>query len=378
MMKTSPQHRTREPGDIAVLPRVTDVAGGAFLSAFVPGLVSGLGIGDLANVVPFRRPKTTQSDAPPCVVDPATRPMPPEPAARSLRFSLALAATVLMHGAAFAAFFLYEPPPLASIGVQSISVEIVVGSNRQVGNDGRRSGSTVNTEKQPKEDLPEGKLVPEEAQKAPEGPMELAAVEPAQKIDEPVEAAPAPPVQPPIEEPVKEPVQETVKIEPDALLTTPEPPKAELKPVETKPVETQPTEKKPAAAKQVQQKPSTKKKSDDTKKKPQVATAPAEQKYRETAPGAGIGRSDTTSNYPGIFRAHLMRFKPVKTEAGTGTATINVSLNASGGLAGVRLVSGSGNPRVDEMAIAMARNASPYPPPGKARTMTVPINFFVR
>lgn len=369
MTKASPQHRTHEKGDIVVLPRVTDIAG--------PALMPGFGLGDLANVVPFRRPRTTsnaaQSDAPPCVVDAATRPMPPAPTARSLRFSLAFAATVLMHGAAFAAFFLYEPPPLASIGVQSISVEIVVGSNTLAGNGTPSGSSTVDSKYAPKEELPEGKRTPDEARKASEKPTELAAVEPVQKIDEPVEA-PAP-VQQPVEEPIKEPVQETVKIEPDALLTTPEPPKAEPKPVETKPVATQPTEKKPAAARQVQQKPAAKKKSDDPKKNTQVATAPAPSPALQAAGGVGIGRSDLSTNYSGIFRAHLMRFKPATTESAPGPATIVVSLTASGGLNGVRLTASTGNPRLDEIATSMARRAAPYPAPERARSMQVSINF---
>lgn len=368
----------RDTGDIVVLPRVADVAG-------VPP------IGNLANVVPFRRPKTAQSDAPPCIVDPAERPTPPARGLRSLPFSLAVAATVLLHGAAFAAFFYYQPPPLASIGVEAISVEIVVGSNSLAGDTDPNSKSNVDSSYAPPEEKVADTPTREEALNAPEKPVEqLAAAEPApQPLERPkeqpkAEVAPQPPQEQPKEEPV-------VALAPDMPETVQEPPKVEIKPevkpVETKPVETKPAETKPVETKRETPKPAARKpvekkreaatrKRGESEKKTQVAAAtPSDPSV--AAKGFGIGRSDAVSNYPGIVRAHLMRFLPSARDSYNTSATVVFTVSSSGSVVSSRLSRPSGNGAADAAVQGMVSRASPFPAPGPSdkREFQITVNL---
>lgn len=408
MAKASPQHQARNPGDIIVLPRVT-VHGGGQPAAGVEDLCLadlGLARGFLGNVIPFRRLKPSQAATPDCVVSLATRPAPLPQRLPSRGFWLALAVTLAAHAAAFA-IFLREPPPLASIGVEAVSVEIVVGDNRIAGTGDPRSNSEVTSQESHSEEKADEVMQPpeqaEKPQDAAEKPVELAAVDP-----QPSETKPAEPEQK-IEQPAPQPVEEKVEAKPapqpiveDALQKTTEPEKpvtAALapetpKPSESKPVETKPVEKvveppvKAAEAKNEPKKPLETKRI-DTKKRQEAKSkakptdkpanhdrAAAPRSQQQTASlGRGVGRSDADTNYKGLFRAHLVRFKPSVSESSAGTALIYVSVGASGALTGAKLASSSGNPRFDELAMSMVRRASPYPAPPHPLTVPVPINL---
>jgi protein TonB len=348
MIQTSPQHRRHDAGEIVVLPRVADVAG----SVPMPGLVSGLGRGDLANVVPFRRPKTTQSDAPPCVVDAATRPMPPLPTGRRQRFSLALAATVLMHGAAFAAFFYYQPKPLASIGIEAISVEIVAGSNTLAGLSQTPSPSEIDS-----------KLVPPEEKRADE------VMQPPPESEKPVEQALAEP-------------EKTTEAKP-------EPPKTE----DTKPVDRKPAEVKAVETKRPEPtKPEKKQARTETRERPtqapsnhRIAASPAPQKSSASSNGAGVGRSDASANYIGEIRSHIMRFQQVPQDAidrgQRGTAIVRFTYDASGRVTLAKIVQSSGFDSIDRAAVDTVQRASPLPAPPpehRGKYKDIAFNFIIR
>ncbi len=119
----SPQHQARSRGTSSS-SRVT-VHGGAQPAAGVEDVCLadlGLAHGFLGNVIPFRRLEASQTATPDCVVSLETRPVPLLPRLSPRGFWLALAVTVAAHAAAFAVF-LGEPLPLASIGVEVVSVE---------------------------------------------------------------------------------------------------------------------------------------------------------------------------------------------------------------------------------------------------------------
>jgi protein TonB len=383
MTQTSPQHRKREPGEIVVLPRVSDVAAGPVTSGVRLG---NLGIGDLANVVPFRRPRATHGiDAPPCVVDPAVRPMPHAPFARSYRFSLALAATILMHGAAFAAFFFYEPPPLASIGVEAVSVEIVVGSNSTTGVNNPQSQDVSDSEYAPKEDKTADKQKPEENLNAPEKPVEqpqtLASVEPAPQtpVEEPkAEAAPVEPQPQPKEKPA-------ITLAPEAMPTLTEPPKQiEKKPIEIKRETPKPVVKKPEPKKpEVKREAATKKRGEA--ERTQVATAPEAHENHVSGRGAGAGRSDATENYRGMVRTHIQRYLQYPSDANRrgerGRALVRFWYDNSGRITSAKVMEGSGSSLIDQAAQATVQRASPIPAPPpeyRGKYFDLPLSFEIR
>src|SRR5687767_3265133 len=89
---------------------------------------------DLSNVVPFARPRR-QGDAPepalPSVAE-ADRAAPPTPPAGFGRGAAWIAGSLLLHGALLAAFW-QEPPPMASIGIEVMTVELTLGATTAAG-----------------------------------------------------------------------------------------------------------------------------------------------------------------------------------------------------------------------------------------------------
>jgi protein TonB len=59
---------------------------------------------------------------------------------------------------------------------------------------------------------------------------------------------------------------------------------------------------------------------------------------------------------------------------------VSFSIDGGGRVTAARLAGGSGNPAIDQEVVAMARRASPFPPPpdGKGRNFTVPVRFNLR
>jgi TonB family protein len=95
----------------------------------------------------------------------------------------------------------------------------------------------------------------------------------------------------------------------------------------------------------------------------------------------GVGRSDSSSNYPGLVSAHLRRHQQYPSDARNrgdqGTATVSFGLDGGGRVTSARLVSGSGVASLDQEVQAMVRRASPFPAPpdGRPRSFAVPIAF---
>ena len=320
---------------------------------------------DLSNVVAFarRNKKGAEASTPPLDVGSQDRPAPfslsPE---RRRQIALLVAASVLVHGALFA-FFNREPEPHASIGMISVTAEIVLGSQTNAGKSPTPSESEVASAASPKTEKPTD-IEPEKARKdvakePVEDPKDEATPEKAEtatpKAEEapPVEKLPAP-------RELAELVVQTNPAEKPKLTTEEKKPEAK----ETKKVR--------EAARHA--------KEDGENKRDRAAPTSTPS---TASTGIGRGRSDLDTNYRGIVAAHLARYKQMPsnaTQGAQGIATVSFNLTGSGSVASVRLTRGSGVATFDQEATAMVRRASPFPPPpsGKAQSFTVPVSFHMR
>ena len=117
----------------------------------------------------------------------------------------------------------------------------------------------------------------------------------------------------------------------------------------------------------------------DTEPTPKAVVSPS---TRQTRPMTlGPAESQTTAgqssrSYHGTVWSALARHKPATGQRGS--ASVSFGINASGGLAFVRIAQSSGNLRIDQLALATVRRAAPFPaPPTKlrARPYTIRIDF---
>ena len=355
----------------------------------------------VGNVVPFtrlRREATRQ--APEVLCKPAERPAPLL-ADRQRNLFLAFAAASLACHGSFYFLFNREPTPLASIGIEAISVEIVLGANTPAGvaetpgqsqatntpaDDPDPVPADTQTATAKPDVVPEAKPVHQARTVTAEiTPREVKPEKPAVVI-----ATESPPVraEPPNPQTAALPVHETQAAREPELTVAPEvaeepkpadpvspqPVRSETRPEpQPKPVETrEPRRKTEPAAKRKQERPGPVSR---TASNVPDATGPR----ASAASGVGIGRSQADTNYPGIVRAHLVRYQRAGL-AEQGSATVTFGLDGAGRVTRVSLVRGSGHASLDQEAQAMVRRASPFPPPPDraARSFTVPVRFAVR
>jgi protein TonB len=313
---------------------------------------------DLSNVIPFHpRQRAAEKDAaaPAVVCNHSTRPCPFLSAFDwRKQWPLLLLGSVAAHASLFA-WFMQEPPPRASIGLEVISVEMVVGAQSEAGTAQTPGQAQVEsayspdlappdhtvtelTEKPLQEVKEERKVEVQEPQKpvVEETKPQIMAAAPPEPLPEPEVA-----VDP---EPKKEPTVEAVKETP--------------KPVAQKPVK-------------------------ETGKAKRQRIAAASQ-HSAAANSIGRGRSDADMNYRGMVLSHLSRHKQFPAEARSrgesGVAAVTFSLSGSGAVTSVRLARSSGSSALDREVQAMVRRASPFPPPPSRQAMsfTAPVNFNLR
>lgn len=321
---------------------------------------------DLRNVVPFMRPRATGAHAPEIT-------LPAEPARlrasnltrERLRLVAFAALSLAVHGGLLAAFW-REPEPLASIGIEVMSVEIVVGATAPAGAAQAPGENEIQAAAAPDPQPPEvqreaEQRATEQPQAVPVAPQETA---PEQARETPVE--PEPQVAEQNARPDEVKPREAVSATEAALLPPteekPAEPKAEPKPIQNvAPVKERrrieaPT--KDRAAKQAN------------------ASTPS-----TAANNVGVGRSDSDSNYAGLVSAHLRRHQQYPADARSrgdqGTATVSFSLDGGGRVTSARLVRGSGIASIDSEVQAMVRRSSPFPAPpsGRSVSFTVPVSF---
>lgn len=355
-----------------------------------------------SNVVPFVRVRAEvpPTDSAPALVVTANDRPAPEPGARDRRAWIVaiFALSLMVHGGLF---FLTdrEPEPMASVGLEAISVEIVLGANTPAG--AASTPSQQETQAAPA-DTPAEPDKPEVAeQPPPEPPAETKPErEPEPEVTPPQETAAAPPEQtppppetvtapepppepPPVAEAPPEPVPPP---EPPKPEFQPEPPKPEVKPEPPKPeIKPEPpkveVKRPPKPAPKPAPKPEPKR---EAKAKPAPKRAAAPAPRASAASGIGAGRSSNDANYRGRVSAHLARYKRFPPEAqgsgAHGSATVTFALDGGGRVTRVSLVRGTGVPALDREAVAMVHRASPFPAPPDHRpvSFTVPVSYRTR
>jgi protein TonB len=358
---------------------------------------------DLSNVVPFARRRPNDGrDAPMVAIDASTRIAPRWSRRDRIGFALLLMGSVGLHAGLFA-YFNRQPEPFASIGVQSISVELVLGDNKAAGLAEKVSPSEepVNSIGAPEEQKPEDTKT-ETAQKQPdpvppEMPVEQTNVQPEIKPTETFKTVAAETKPPELPKPIEpevaretppdakptqaEPTPEAAQAELAADPKQPEPPAIMAPEPEPKKVAPTPKKEQPVAAKQATKKLRAAKADSDGKDARD--RAPPASMAMNASSGVGAGRSDLDTNYPGIVREHLARFKrpmPARLGAGSVTAWVNFGLDRNGGVTSPRLSRATGDATADEEAVAMVRRASPFPPPPAnwSKPFAIPIYFDFR
>lgn len=323
---------------------------------------------DLSNIVPFARPRR-QAAAPVAFPLPAVseddRSLPLAAKLGIVAGLACIAVSLILHGGLLAIFW-HAPKPMASIGIEVMTVEITLGATTAAGlapTPGEQEALAVAPSEQPTQDEP----VPEQSRAATVMPQEVpvAAVETAPEVKR--EEAPA----------------ETQTVEPQAQT-------AEMAVTETASVtrqdETPPehTEQPRPQVTTAQTAPERKRIAAPTDKKTTQKKQHAAATPTTAASGIGRGRSDNSANYNGTVAAHLARYKQypasARSSGAQGIATVSFSIDGGGRVTSARLARGSGNPAIDQEVVAMVRRASPFPAPpdGRARNFTVPVRFNLR
>jgi protein TonB len=342
---------------------------------------------DLHNVIPFLRRRPPEAQAPDIALPSDVARLPARRVSERVRLVAFAAVSLALHGGLLMAFW-KDAVPLASIGMEAMSVEIVVGATAPAGVAATAGEQQVQAAAAPEPEATETDKADEQATAQPQT-IEVAREEtaPEQKAEQPkaeqAKPEPAPVEQKPVVAMVETPSPDTATAKPKD--TPPPPTEVTLLPQpEEKPVE------KTAEPKPVQAAPPKPVKDAKPAKEPRRIAAPTRERAAKEAKAStpstaannvGVGRSDNATNYAGLVSAHLRRHQQYPSEARSrgdqGTATVSFSLDGGGRVTSSRLVGGSGIASIDQEVLAMVRRASPFPAPpgGQGRSFTVPIAF---
>ena len=355
----------------------------------------------VGNVIPFapvRRDAAAAHPAPEVAPKSAERPAPLLTDRQRNLFLAFVLVSLVCHGS-FYFLFSREPPPMASIGLEAITVELVLGANSPAGV-AQTPGQSAATNTPA--DAPDP--VPADTQTAtatPETVKEAKPVETARTVMAEVTPREAKPEQPravtatetPVQrtEPATQPtaalrVEETSAAQELELTVLPEvapepkpadPDRPQPTPVETKPepppkpkaVETREPKRKTEPAKRKQERPGPVSRTAST-------TPDGDGRRAVGASGVGIGRSYASSDYSGLVVAHLKRYQR-NNQTAQGSVMVAFGLDGGGRVTRVSLARGSGDAGLDQEAQAMVHRASPFPaPPDRAaKSFTVPVRF---
>jgi periplasmic protein TonB len=341
-----------------------------------------------SNVVPFVRPRAEQPPPAPraaIVVDAGDRPAPETRRPDARLGIVALFALSLVVHIGLYLLLNREPEPMASVGLEAISVELVLGANSPAGPAAPAEQETrpvsADTPAEPEKTEAADQAPPErpvETTPEPEQTPTPAAIAPPEPEPQPSPLAAAPPETPAAP---AEPPKPEVQPEPAKPEVKPEPPKPEVKPPSPKP-EVKPQ---PVRQREARPKPATKRDAGPGTRAPNAAKRAATPGPRaNAASGAGAGRSSNDANYRGLVSAHLARYKRFPAEAqgsgAQGSATVTFALDGGGRVTRAALVRGTGVPALDGEAVAMVHRASPFPAPPDHRpvSFTVPVSYRMR
>jgi len=329
-------------------------------------LTDGSAAADLGNVIAFARARRGDSSAPPVVISPQDRPAPQLPPGRSWLQGALILCSLIIHGGAFYAFW-QEPKPLLGIGIEAITIDIVIGDNRPAGPAPNLGPHEVDS-KQVEEVKPDEKFVEQERlidarEVKPEIKPDVARTDTAK--EQPVEQPKELQKELQAQQPQREPEQRQVV----AMVETPQ---AEIPTV--LPRETPPDAQATLAVR---------------REEPKVARPPEPKQKKVAQPSeakvaaGGSGRTAVASlaNYDGQVSAHLRRYQQypaaARSSGAAGSGTVTFSFAASGSVTSVRLAKSTGAAVLDQEILAMVRRASPFPPApdGRPQTFTVPLHF---
>jgi len=381
-MVTDRRHREADIGELIALRRSEQPRSGDAGAAPVVRLRSGntpaSAAIDLHNVVPFVRSRVAEAPAPEVMLPAQAARLPvASPARERLRLAAFAALSLAVHAGLFVAFW-REPEPLASIGLEVISVELVIGATAPAGVAQAPSEQDAQAAAPPADPQP---VEPEQKaeQQATEQPQTVQ-VAPAEKAPEPEpEPAEPKPSVAMVESPQPDMATATPHETPPgaselSLLPQPAEKPAEPKP-EPKPAQAAPPKPVKNAALAPERRRIAAPTSDSPAKQAKVS-APS-----TAANNVGVGRSDNNSNYVGIVSAHLRRYQQYPSDARSrgdqGTATVTFGLDGVGRVTSVNLARASGISSIDGEVTAMVRRASPFPAPpsGRGMSFTVPVSF---
>jgi protein TonB len=401
-MTGGPMHRmevagARAEGDAGDLSRVTPLAARSDAASSAPPITA-------TNVIPFvrtRREPPASGPASDFKFDPAARPAP-YLIGRERRVQI-VALLALSLAAHYGLYVLFnrEPEPLASIGLEAISVEIMLGDNRRAGV--ASTPGQQHVDQAPADDPNPNPLDPDtttaKVEETP--PTEVKAAEQSRRLAQTTasEVAPERPRAQATEAPPERPEQKQevavlrseetpVPREPELSAAPEEPVRVTpTKPDRPEPVktETRPQPQPKAAPKQE----AKKKQHMRPKERPGPPTRTVSTQPNPTGPhasaasGAGPGRSQLNSNYPGIVFAHLARQRSIaetRVRGEQGNAVVSFGLDGGGRVTRVSLTRGTGSATLDQEAIAMVRRASPFPAPpdGRPQSFNAPISFRIQ
>jgi protein TonB len=332
---------------------------GAVVPALAPAVLDGA---DLTNVIVLaQRRHLNEGEAPAVSVNDNERPAPVMTGPSRTPWTALVAAVLLLH-LALALVFMREPAPFASLALDSISVEIVLGGQTEAGIAQTPSPSQV-----------------EASQSAPTAPEETKDTQQPTEVTETAKSE-QPPEQPAPKEPQQQEEQpqqqQTAAIEPEPEQKPAEP---EPAPAEPEPKPAEPEAK--AAPEQPSETPPPPKPEATEKPRPQAKPTPP--RVAAAQSGVGIGSSRAIRDWASRVSAHLARNKRYPRDALAlgigGTAAVAFSLDGGGNVTAVRLVRSSGNTSLDRESQDLVRRASPFPAPPQGRaSITVPVNFNVR
>jgi protein TonB len=266
----------------------------------------------------------------------------------------AAAISVLLHTSILLCF-VEKLTPRASIGVEVVAVDVVLGADAEAGLAPTPSRSEVSSA--PKEEHREDEV----SEHAPEH----------------AQFREASPLVPDVKDDVSEPRPVTIAHEaptviPDAVtrdLAEPRPERTAHRPGREAPARSRPEAKTTPATQNSRN-------ARDSRPPSSAVTSASN--------SVGRGRSDNDTNYRGIVAAHLARYKQFPADArgrgDEGDPAVTFTVDGGGRVTSVRLAHSAGIASLDQEVQAMVRRASPFPAPpaGYAMTFTAPVSFQLR
>jgi periplasmic protein TonB len=363
------------------------------------------GLADLGKVIPFSRGRRSEPNQEPTseaagdIALPVIKPERADRASGAERGPLLalLALSALVHAGALM-LLNREPQPMASVRLDAISVEIVLGADapaapqlqpdpvKTAGHAPDPAVDQPSVQPDTPPDKPDTRPDTTAQQQMPEQQAVTETEQSPAQTDTPPDKIDTPPqTTAPQQMPQQQQQQAATDTAAPTEMTAPATaarPEPEPTPPATAPVappqpDHRPVAQKPAAADRHH---AHRPVAAETRHKAAEAKAESK-KVAALPPDSGSPRSHSAAdpNYRGLVAAHLQRYKP-SGRSEQGSAVVSFTLDGSGRVTRVALAHSSGVPVLDQETEAMVHRASPFPAPpdGRPISFTVPVNFHAR